>query len=60
MLIQLNTGESLNSLWLSDCFQDKKDEKSVIYIMVNGTRYRESFDTSNEAEDRVEEVKSGG
>lgn len=58
MFILLKTGAMLNLFWLQDCFVGKHDKNIVIFYMVNGSKVIETYDTEQEAQDRVEEVHS--
>lgn len=57
MFILLKDETMLNLFWLQDCYQDKHDRKIVVYLMINGTRIKEEYDTEVEAGDEVDKVK---
>lgn len=57
MFIQLNDGRKLNLIYLSDCFVGKHDTSVVIFYLVNGTKLIEHYETPEEAQARVDEMK---
>lgn len=56
MFILLKSGAMLNLFWLQDCFQGKHEKNIVIFYMINGSKVIETYDTEQEAKQRVDEV----
>lgn len=56
MFILLKTGAMLNLFWLQDCFVGKHEKNIVIFYMINGSKVIETYDTEQEAKQRVDEV----
>lgn len=57
MFIELNNGSLVNIFWLDDIYQDVHDKARVVYVYVNGAKKVEIFDSEQNAESRVTEIK---
>lgn len=57
MFIELNNGSLVNIFWLDDIYQDAHDKTRVVYVYVNGAKKAEIFDSEQNAESRVTEIK---
>lgn len=56
MFILLKSGTMLNTVWLQDYYQGKHDKTKLIYLMVNGTKIVEEYDSEQEVQDKVQEI----
>lgn len=57
MFFELNDGTIINKHWLNNVFIDENDNTKVVYEMVNGSRHFEQYNTEQQAQNRLEEVK---
>ena len=56
MFIVLKSGTMLNMVWVKDYYQGKHDKTKLIYLMVNGTKITEEYDSEQEVQDKVQEI----
>ena len=56
MFILLKSGTMLNTVWLQDYYQGKHDKTKLIYLMVNGTKIVEEYNSEQEVQDKVQEI----
>lgn len=56
MFIVLKSGAMLNTIWVQDYYQGKHDKTKLIYLMVNGTKIIEEYDSEQEVQDKIQEI----
>lgn len=58
MFIRLQSGKMLNMRYLQDTFQGFHEKNIVIFYLTNGNKFIEKYETEEEAQDRVSEVRT--
>lgn len=57
MFIVLKSGTMLNTIWIQDYYQGKHDKTKLIYLMVNGVKIVEEYDSEQEVQSKIQEIQ---